>query len=282
MNYQKVKTNFIYPKIEKQHYRFGSNNFADVVLRPNGDWRDYPPEAEEQNKWGVESSACYVYAPQHAVETIQEERFGLINEDYSARFNALKSNGTEYGGDPLAAGESMRNDGLIPEALMPFSEIIKSWNDYHSWKGTDQQKCEEVGKKFTEDWKLNYDIVFERDETVEVKYQKLREALKRSPVPISVLAWYSDAQGIFTKPEGTQDNHLTLCVYVDEQNRPYFWDTYSPFLKIGEPFYNSDFAMRWHVEKKEASNDDEYESTDIGSVLIKWFKYILKFFKIIK
>lgn len=249
MKYTQIKQNFIYPRVDHKHYRFGNRLFGEIV-NTKGDWRSYLPPEEDQNKFGIESSACYIEGQQHAIATLQGESFALINQNYSARFNALKSKGSESGGDPLAGAESIRTDGLIADELMPFSEIIISWQEYHSWKGTDQKKCEEEGKKFLENWTLNYDIVFERDEKIDIKYRKLRQALQYVPVPMSVLGWYQNDAGEYQKPEGTQDNHLVLCVYLDEKNRPYFWDTYAPYLKIGEPYYSSDFAMRWGVVKK--------------------------------
>lgn len=242
-------TNFIYPEITPGHeeYTFGSDN-AGEIIRPDGDFRDYVPQGEEQNRHDVESSACYIESPQHGVATIQEEEFNLPDQNYSARFNALLSNGTENGGDPLKGADSIRNDGLIPEGMMPFDESITSWEDFHSWKGVNERACWAAGELFKKRWKLNNWIVFKKEEPIEIKYAKLREALKRSPVPMSVYAWV-EIDGVYVKPEGTRDTHLTLCVYLDEKNRPYFFDSYSPFLKIGEPFYNSEFAMRWTVKK---------------------------------
>lgn len=243
-----IQKNFIYPTITERHYRLGS--VVSPILRENGDWRDFLPPEERQNIRGIESSACYIEAQQHAIATILEEQFGMNDNNFSARFNALKSNGTDYGGDPLEGAESIRKDGLIPDALMPFGDDIQSWSDFHSWKGVNESLCEKTGKDFLDDWILNYEIVFERGESKEVKYRRLKEALKYSPIPMSVYGWV-DENGVYIKPESENDNHLTLCVYVDEQNRPYFFDTYSPFIKISEPFYNSDFALKWSVKENE-------------------------------
>jgi hypothetical protein len=58
---------------------------------------------------------------------------------------------------------------------------------------------------------------------------------------------------------------MVELVYIDENNCPYIWDTYAPFLKKLEPFYNFDFAMGWRVEKNEPA-------TDIGNVILLWFR----------
>lgn len=265
-----VKQNFKYPEITSKNFRFGSGQLGGEVLRQDGDWRDFLPPEEDQNKGGVESSACYVEASQHAIATIQEEQYGLADQNYSARFNTTLSNGGEYGGDPLAGAESMRTDGLILESLLPFSDAIQNWQQFHSFVvDGDQLSCIEAGKEFLKHWQLNYDIVFERNEPVAQKYIKLREALKRSPVPMSVAGWYQNQEGTYIKPIGVNDNHLVLCVYLDEQNRPYFWDTYSPYLKIGEPFYNSDFSLRWSVSKKMPG---VLEKEPLCDSVVNWFK----------
>ncbi len=245
MRHEPYPSNFIYPDIKPEHYRFGANNAGDII-RENGDFRDFVPLEYEQRR-NIESSACYKLASLNGIATIQEEEFGLPNQQYSPRFND-QENATPEGGDPLKFADSAREDGLIPEGMLPFSDEIDTWEKFNSFFGGNEKLCRVAGKQFSKKWKINNYIVFERWEPIEVKYKKLREALKRSPVPMSVYAWI-EKDGIYVKPQGLSDTHLVLCVYLDEQNRPYFWDTYEPHLKIGEPFYNSEFAMRWTVKK---------------------------------
>lgn len=245
----RISPNFRYPDIKDTAFRFGSRQLKGIPLRENGDWRDYTPPAELQRRRGVESSACYIEGSQHAIATIQEEQFGAPDNNYSARFNALLSGGTPLGGDPLEGADSIRHDGLISEGTMPF-EDIQNWDEYHSFKGADEGKCRAEGKKWLEGWEPGYDIVSTRRESVAVKYAKLKEALKYSPIPMSVCAWYLK-DGIYVKPEGESDNHLVECVYVDKENHPYVWDTYEPFLKKLDANYNFDFAMRWTLTKKQ-------------------------------
>lgn len=247
-----IPQNFIYPEIKPEHRRFGSDNAGDII-RADGDWRDYLPPEEEQNKNGVESSACYIEAQQHTIATIQEEEFGIPDLNYSSRFNALLSGGTEYGGDPLQGADSMRQDGLVLESMMPFSERITSWSEFASWKDAVESLCRSAGRVFKRHWKINNYIVFERDEPIGIKFTKLREALRRSPVPMSVYpdaTWLENSPGlIHSKPKGARDSHLVECVFVDEFHRPHIRDTYPPFNKILEPFYDADFAMKWTVKK---------------------------------
>jgi len=248
-----LRQNFIYPKIPDTAYHFGSNQFIDVPLREDGDWRPYLVPEEEQRRNGVESSACYIEAQQHAIAIIQEEQFNLPDQNYSARFNALLSDGMPHGGDPLLGAESIRKiDGLIPEYMLPFADYIKSWEEFHSFNGGDENTCRAEGKDFLTKWRLNYDLVFTRDESLETKLTKLRQALKYSPCPISVYGRTDSEGNYITKPDGINDTHLTLAVHIDEYNFIWVFDTYAPFLKKLPVSYNSDFCMRWSVSKLEA------------------------------
>jgi hypothetical protein len=249
MKYTPVPTNFIYPDITPEHFRFGSNQIIGTVLREDSDWRDYLPPEELQNINGIESAACYVESPQHSIATIQEEQFGLIDQNYSARFNALLSNGTVYGGSPLEAAASIRHDGLVKDSSMPFSDDLESWHDFHSFKGVDEASVRAEGLMWLREWSPSYDIVFDINEPLEMKAMKIREALKYSPVCMSGACWYQDESGIYIKPEGVRDNHLFVCVYVDADGYYYAWDTYKPFLKKLHPLFNPEFAMRWTLEK---------------------------------
>lgn len=266
-----IPKNFIYPDIPENVFVFGSNQIKGVPLRPDGDWRNFLPSEELQTRNNVESSSCYVHANQHAISTLLEEQYGIPDSDFSERFNALLSNGTPNGGDPLACGQSIRHDGLIADSLMPFSQDIVTWPLFHSWFDTSEANCRTEGKNWLSKWQPNYDIVFKMNDDVKVKYSQLREALKYSPIAVSVYGWVEE-NGLYIKPAGTQDNHLVECVYLDDQNRMYIRDTYSPFLKILEPFYNSSFAMRWAITK--------LELTEKKSLLLQLLDAITKLLKL--
>lgn len=252
INHTKVKQSFVYPDLTDDHYRFGSGLLVGEELRSNGDWRDYLPPEEDQNKRGVESSACFIEGQQHAIAIIEEEQLGEPNNNYSSRFNAKLSKGTAQGGNPITGADSIRHDGLVRDNSMPFSEDIQSWEDFHSWKGVNEQTVKIEGQNYLKKKSLGFDVVVERTQPIATKYLKMKQALKFSPLPASVSAWY-EQDGIYVKPKGLRDNHLATIVYIDEQNRPYFWDTYAPYLKIGEPSYNVDFAMRWSVSRKQTT-----------------------------
>lgn len=243
-----VKTNFIYPEIDETTRTFGSA-ITGKILRPDGDWRDSIPLDELQNVRGIESSACYIEAQQAAIATVEEFSFGELNNNYSARFNAKLSDGSEYGGDPIKGAMSIKHYGLIPDHMMPFGGEIESWDDFNSWKGVNEADCKWAGKKWKRKRDANFKVIAERHYPTEVKYRNLKEYLKRGPCPISVVAWF-ERDGKYYKPEGMRDNHLTEAVYLDEHNQIHVRDTYAPHAKILEANTDFDFAMVWFVDKK--------------------------------
>src|SRR3990167_2288610 len=270
IKYTKIKGNFVYPEIKKEAFRFGSRQITGVPLREDGDWRPYTPPEELQNVRGIESSACYVEAQKHTIATILEEQYKVIDQNFSSRFNALLSGGTEQGGSPIDGAQSIRHDGLIPDTTLSFSDDVTSWEDFHSFKGGSEDVCRSMGKEWLTQWTPQYDIVIEREYSIEEKYQKLREALKYSPVPISVIAWY-EKDGLYVKPAFARDNHLVECVFLDEENHPYIWDTYAPFLKKLDKNYDFDFAMRWTITKGTLKKKENWLQEILLS-LLEFFK----------
>ena len=266
-------SNFVYPEIKASDYKFGSGQLAGVPLREDGDWRDYLPPAEEQKRNGVESSACFIEAQQHTIATIQEEQFNLPDQNYSARFNLINSNATPLGGSPLVGADSIRHDGLIPDSMLPFSDGINSWQEFNSFSGGNEVDCVREGQEWLKKWEPEQDIVFERGESVETKYAKIKEAIKYSPLPVSVVAWYLDKKtGLYIKPKGMNDTHLVELVHVDEQNRATIFDTYEPFIKVLEPNFNFDFGMRWSLKQREAIPQDNW-FVDLIKNFLKIFKW---------
>lgn len=248
MKYTPIPANFFYPVITPQHFRFGAVT-SKKILREDGDWRSFLGPTEDQNIRGIESSACFIEGQQHTIATLEEYCFLEYDNNYSARFNALLSGGTESGGDPLKGADSIRNDGLISDSVMPFGDYIESWDDFHSWKGVSEQAMRLKGQEYRGKKKLSNEIVFERDEPIAQKMSKLREALKYSPCPMSVVGWY-EQDGLYVKPMGTIDNHLIEAVFIDDLNRITIRDTYAPYEKVLAPNYNSEFCMSWTCEKR--------------------------------
>src|SRR3990167_5226771 len=53
------------------------------------------------------------------------------------------------------------------------------------------------------------------------------EALKYSPVAFSVYAWVQDSDGLYYRPAGFDDNHLTTCYGYVRNNYWLIFDSYA-------------------------------------------------------
>jgi hypothetical protein len=267
-----IRQNFIYPTITHEHRIFGATHSIGNVINDLGDWRQYLPPEEYQVKNGIESSGCFIYAQTHTIATILEKQYGLPDKDFSERFNALLSSGTPQGGDPIGGAESFQAYGLINYESMPFSDDIESWYDFHSWKGVDETICRQEGQAFLGQWKINFDIIFERDHPLDYKYNQLRDNLKKSPVPMSVYGEVDSEGNYVPKPSWANDTHMVEAVHLDSDNCIWIWDTYKPCLKKLPANYNPDFGMIWGVEQKiEVPEIKKKNYWDYIISAVKWF-----------
>lgn len=246
MKHTTVQNNFVRPVITPDDYVFGK--VGGEPLRDNGDWRNYLTGDEDQKKHGVETSACATYNTIHPIAILQEETYDLKDQDYAERFISMLSGTTRQGNSPNKVAQAIRDYGLIPQSMLPFNETIDTWEKFNSYFGGDESLCLKAGIQWKKKWDFNYEWVWTGDLSVENKHARLKEALKYSPVGVSVNAWYED-NGVYVKPNGSQDNHWTVLVAF-EDGYPIVWDTYAPYIKKLSKDYDFEWAMRYAVKKK--------------------------------
>ena len=250
---QKIRQNFIYPTLNEKNHQYGASILLAPILRPDADWRTFTPPYEAQQRKGLEPSSCFIEAQQHTIASIHEQKLLEVDNNWSARFNALLAGGTPTGGDPVVGGDSIRHDGLIAEDLMNYDGLT-SWDDFHSWKGVNESRCRSAGQADLYLYDRHFGVIINRGMSLKTKYQVLREGLKRSPVPMSVYG-LSDGRGSYVeKPEGVSDTHMVEALYVSPENKITILDTYEPFIKELPANYEMDFGVVWTVEKKSPQN----------------------------
>lgn len=242
---------FKYPEIDDT-----TRNYAGVfpIINPSGVWTQFLTPNEEQRVNNIEPSDCYIQAQQSCIAILLEYIYGIKDSDFLADFNALLSGGTPTGGDPIKGALSIKKDGLISQTMRDRTGI-KTWQEYHSWKGMDKEKCLLEGKKFANQYEMSFRIVVEKDIPLKTKYELLKEELKRCPPPISFYAWV-ERNGKYYKPDGVRDTHLVdaLCLKVSDNNEITIKDTYPPFIKVLEANSDFEFAMGWSIRRR--SNDE--------------------------
>ena len=71
---------------------------------------------------------------------------------------------------------------------------------------------------------------------------------------------------------------MVECVFLDEENHPYIWDTYAPFLKKLDKNYDFDFAMRWTITKGTLKKKENW----LQEILLSLLEFFKDMFKLIK
>ena len=238
---------FIPAPIFTDEYIFGGNSkLQEQVLREDGDWSDYIPQFEDQYKNGVESMSCVSYGTLNAIEVLQEEKFGEHDVDYSERFISTLGGTTKQGNNPQKIAETVRKYGLIPEERLPFSGL-ETWEEYFA---DIPKNLKQEGKRWLWDWKFGHDWVITNNTRREEKNELLKDALKFSPIGVSVFGW-AEINGVYVK-HGS-DNHWCLLLNGD-RDYWYVLDTYPSYIKKLEKSYDFGYAKRYTLNRAEVGN----------------------------
>lgn len=215
------------------------NRFGAEVLQPDGNWGDYLPESEKQAP-GYETSACVTFGTLTCgIEILAKRQYGLAL-NLSDRF-AAKLSGTDpkRGNSPKKVAQFVRDNWSVLE---------------YEWATHDARNADEfyadIPKNLTA-------LAHARGAEFEFAYEwvhssksAIKQALKYSPVCISVPAWYEDEDGKYYRPDDVEDGHWTVCYDINDKGEWLIEDTYAPFRKIMRADFLPEMAMRYHLKKR--------------------------------
>jgi hypothetical protein len=223
-----------------------SSPLDDKFLNLSGDWDNYRPEHENQNR-GMETYACTIFAGLDVVESLF--MYHLHNDDIpTTHIKFLTDKGYFKNGfinfsDRLPANFADIEIGkgtyvfkannairrfLIPEDMFPYCK-----DDYYN-KDLITEEMLNLAKEFNEYFEINWQI--EEDPTI---------GLKKSP--LTAIVRYANGTGIL-KPEG-ELNHL-IMVYKEAEKSFYIDDSYIPRDKR----YGKDYVFHFHSFKLTIKN----------------------------
>ena len=196
----------------------GFTNVPHQILQADGNWINFLPLDELQQRFGVETNSCVSFGTCNQVEILHLRKFGSI-PNYSDRYLSIASETTPTGNTPNKVYETARKiAGFIPEELLPFSEDIRTLEEYSQPKPLNK-KYYDVGRK----WLNRFDF---KHEWITTSPLSLMQGLQYSPLGISVTAWIEDERGFYVRPAGLRDNHWTLLVgYVENE----YWIIYDSY-----------------------------------------------------
>ena len=252
---------FIVPIITPDQHIFGVQQ-TPKIIQDNGDWRDYLPSEERQARSNFDTYGCTIYNTINPIEILDRKLFGEKSE-YAERFVYIGTGTRPPGNNPHVIGEWIRKNGLIPEAMLPFNNLIQGLSDYASPNPLIADFIEEGGgwlqrKTFNHDWIIGKD-----------KTDMLKEALRSSPLGVSVSP-LEERGGVYYRTQ-EQDVHWT-CLIAYEGNVPVIFDSYAPFIKRLEPNFNFGFAKRYSITK----NVVVQKKNIWLQLLAKYFEEIIK------
>lgn len=248
-----------------EHWHVGSGKatarFGGEPLNPSGDWTPYKAADKHQSNGSFDTECCWIFS------TIKPwimlaNRLGYQDfpKDIAERYVAVMAGATPFGGDPAHAAETIRTlSGVVPGALLPFTDDIRDWEDFDHPNPMDVV-IEALGKASLNKWTFGYEWVFAwgNSYTPEQKQQMIADAAKRGAVAYSVDGTYRRTEhGQLTKPVGGRDTHWVTHLNVNQDGSKTFHDQYDPFLEIVEPNYDHNAAMLYFLARNDNPQPQE-------------------------
>ena len=238
---------FIEPKIEKDKDYFlgGFRSAPFEILQENGQWDEFLPPIEIQHNKIFDSSNCTGYGTLNALEFLMQRKFGK-SINFSERYTGICAGTYPPGNDPQKVITSIRGSGLLKEIDLPFfSDSQMTLDEYYSPKPM-EDKLLVKGKKFLEEYGIQHDWVYQSGE--EASPVKLMNALKSSPLGVSVNAWNKEGE-LYVKEKGSRDNHWTLLFGYEDGKYWRVYDSYEDNIKHLKWDYDFGFVKRYYIEK---------------------------------
>ena len=253
---------------EPEDYVFGSAELSEKVINPSGDWTDFLPDVEYQKKGTCETMSCVSFGTLSIIETLAKYIYGF-EWNKSDRFTAIMSETTESGNSPNKVAQSIRHDGTILEDFLPFSKDILTFDNYMS---PQPMKPEYLvfGAKWAEEWELTHRWINNTP-------SEIREALKRSPLGVSVHAW-KEKDGIYYKDENDTDNHWTVLFKMNDDGTYQIFDTYDSTIKTLKAGYAFAMIKGYEIKPRQFVAKKNWV-IDIYNNLISFLKDIWKSIK---
>ena len=232
---------YIEDEIDEKDWIFGTGDTLGSTVRKGGDWRLFYPKFEMQMKNGLETLSCVTFTTLNAIEVLFDQKY-KIKSDFSERYTAKVSGTTKTGNSPQFVAQSVRHFGVIPEDVLPFSPDINTWDEFYSDVPEDLYK---MGRGWLGEWVFNH-------QWVPPEKEAMLDALTFSPLGVAVHAWRED-HGIYYRPDGAVDTHLTLLVGGDD-NFWYVFDSYPPYVKKLDKNYTFNRVKRYHIARQSESS----------------------------
>lgn len=258
---------FVRGTVEDEDYVFGSSQIDREVLQPDGQWDGFLPEYEPQFNRNFDTYGCTIFGTLNALEILMLHRFG-VRADYSERYIYNLVPVRPPGGSPQSVAECIRKSGLINQELLPMTDTL----DEYSTPVPVGQEYLDLGRKWLDAYDLAHDYLWRSAPDKRKRDEILKEALRYSPVGVSVSAWMPLADGTY-EDGGRPNNHWCVCVGYDTDGPlTYFhvFDSYDHEVKRLSAFHAIEMAKSYYVTPAKIQSKDEKKS--LWKAFLAWIK----------
>lgn len=227
------QTGFLY-KLNETDFIAGASPLVIPDVNPTADWRSFLPNGEKQYKYATfDTFSCTTFSALNIIETwvawhLKEKHFTQSQQqtlnslgffatnqfNCSDRFTAIMSGTMRNGNYFQSVLDSIRKDGLLPEALLPFSG--NSWDEYHN-PNVITQEMKDKAKKILDILDISYEWT-----PVETIDSDLKKCPIQGAIPfeashaVEVVApgFYFDSYEPYVKPVPTIRYAMKIIVKV--------------------------------------------------------------------
>lgn len=227
---------------EATAYVFGGlGSLPQLVLQDNGQWDNFLPVYEPQFNKFFDSSGCTVWGWQNVMEIYLKRLVG-VEYNFSERFNYIVAGIRPPGADPHKVAESIRNNGVIENALLPMTPE----QDFLAFLRPNPMTKELLDKGLEFPYELKHEYVFQSPISKEERIKKMKEALRFSTLGISVTAWI-ERGGVYVD-DGKPNTHWVACFGWNTKGFKIF-DSYDQSIKTLSFDHNIQVCKRIYLEK---------------------------------
>lgn len=206
--------------LKPEDYVFGGESkLSGEVINPTGDWLPYIPQFEHQAP-GFETNSCVTHGTLNAFEGLNKLIYG-DEPNLSDRFLAKTSNtDPKKGNSPQKVADAFRRNWSVWEEDYP-RNAANAEDFYKEIPDLLYSKAELVRGQST----FGYEAIPNPTKL------KLKEALTKGAVGISVFAWTQDDNDLYFKPDGFTDNHWVWLLKIKDNGNYVIFDSYDPSIK---------------------------------------------------
>ena len=257
-------------------YICGASPLPIVIINPLGDNRPYKPDAENQSGKGADKMDCVTVSSSGSIETIFRilHKNGLMPQgciDYLKKWNFYNANGdvqistrwasiqngtTNKGNSANAVAQWWRDNGFIPEWMLPNDQTLE-WNPYYDTAClTDQMKqCAKEGLDFFD---INYEWITNED---------YKTPLQRGAIQILTAVCPGWSTIIPIPACSLSVCHATELLNVEPDVKKDIWDSYTPNAKTFASDYPVPYKMLYLLTTKTMDTNQFLKDNDL-----KWVR----------